>query len=149
MAEALKEVEPSADEQGRRQAIAEIVRARLNEWQARLDRIEGDALRGVSRALASGDAKLRDLDRTLARVSRDDWTVPGVRRQLEGLRARAQAARNSAMKRVGEMPGTAVEKLASGTRVPLRTLGDRLAAMAKRIEGARNGADAGAPKNGK
>jgi hypothetical protein len=53
-------------------------------------------------------------------VSPDDWTVPGVRRQLDKVRARAESLRASAVKRVAEMPGTAVSALASRARARSR-----------------------------
>lgn len=150
MAEAAKN-QANPDDQTNRQAIADLVRSRLTDLQERLGRLETDARGRVSRALATGNAKLRDLDRTLARVSRDDWTVPAVRKQLDELRARAEVARANALKRVAEMPGTAVQALAAGTRAPVQSLTNGLAAIARRLEARPDGGAREKPKaaNGK
>jgi hypothetical protein len=130
----------------KRQAIPELVRSRITQVQERLGEIETGARGRISRALTSGNTKLRDLDRALARVSRADWTVPGVRRQLGDLRDRAESLRASALKRVAEMPGTAVEALATGTRAPIRNLAKGIADIAKRIE---NGSSVAEGEEGK
>ncbi len=135
-------------DQTKKQGIPEIVRSRITHLHERLGELETDARGRISRALASGNEKLRELDKALARVSRDDWTVPGVRRQLDELRARAASVRASALKRVAEMPGTAVEALANGTRAPIQNLTNGLAEIAKRIEGRSNGKSAEKPKAG-
>jgi len=126
-------------DQPEKQAIPEIVRSRITQLQERLGELEMEARGRVSRALTSGNANLRELDRALERVSPDDWTVPGVRRQLDKLRARAESFRASALKRVAEMPGTAVSALASGARAPIQSLTSGLDEIAKRIEGRSNG----------
>jgi hypothetical protein len=136
-------------DQTKKQAIADMVRSRITHLQERLGELETDARGRISRALTSGNAKLNELDKALARVSRDDWTVPGVRRQLDELRARAASARTNALKRVAEMPGTAVEALANGTRAPIQNLTHGLAEFAKRIERRSNGTNGEEPKAGK
>jgi len=123
-----------------RKAITESVRSRITQLQERIGEIETGARGRISRVLTNGNAKLRDLDKTLAGVSRDDWTVAGVRRQLDQLRVRAGTARTNALKRVAELPGTAVVALASGTRAPVQNLAKGIAEMAKRIEVRPNGA---------
>lgn len=130
-----------AVDQTKKQPINELVRSRITQLQARLGELETGARGRISRALTSGNTKLRQLDETLARVSRDDWTVAAVRRQVDEIRARAGAARASALKRVAGMPGTAVEALASGSRAPIKNLSNRLAEIAKRFEARPNGAN--------
>ncbi len=124
----------------KKQAIAGIVRSRITQLQERIGEIETGARGRISRALTTGNAKLRELDQTLASVSRDDWTVAGVRKQLGGLRARAETVRAKALKRAAELPGTAVVALANGTRAPIQNLSSGLAQIAKRIEARPNGA---------
>lgn len=156
MAEALNDqAKENGNDPTARHAIADAVRSRLTHLHERLGKLETDARGRVYRALSTGNAKLRDLDRSLSRVSRDDFTVPAVRRQLGELRARADAARANALKRVAEMPGHAVQALASGTRAPIQGLTSRLTAIAKKIEGTNgapgekpNGAAAEKPKAG-
>jgi hypothetical protein len=126
-------------DQPKKQAIPEIVRSRITHLQERFGELETEARGRVSRALMSGNANLRELDRALERVSPDDWTVPGLRRQLDRVRARAESFRANALKRVAEMPGTAVSALASGARAPIQSLTNGLDEIAKKIEGRSNG----------
>ncbi len=110
------------------------IRQRLSELQSRLDALETDARHRIRRALGAGHEALHDLDDRLARMSREDWSVPGMRRRMEGLRARAENLRASALKRVAEMPGEAVSKLATGTRTPVQNLSRGLERIAKRLD---------------
>ncbi len=102
--------------------------------QERFNTFETQARGRIRRALSTSNEKLLELDQALARVAKEDWTVPGLRRHLEELRARAEKVRTSARKRVEELPGEAVSRLASGTRTPLQNLAKSLAEMASRIE---------------
>jgi hypothetical protein len=103
-------------------------------FQERFGALEAEAKGRIRRALSTGNAKLLELDETLAKVTRDDWTVPALRKQLEQLRARSRSMRASALKRVQEIPGDAVSRLATGTRAPVQNLARGLAEMAKRFE---------------
>jgi hypothetical protein len=107
--------------------------------QARFDALEAEARGRLVRALGAADEALHGLDDALARVSREDWTVEGMRRRIGGLRARAENLRTTAMKRVADMPGTAVSRLANGSRVPVQNLARELDRLAKRLEQARDG----------
>ena len=100
----------------------------------RIHSLETEARGRLRRALSTGNEKLLELDGAIARFAKDDWTVPGMRRHLEELRARAENLRTTALKRAGEFPGEAVSKLASGTRAPIQTLAKQLADIAKRME---------------
>jgi hypothetical protein len=102
--------------------------------QERFGQIEADAKGRIRRALANGNAKLLELDGRLAKVAKDDWTVPGIRRHVETLRSRAVNMRSEATKRAQELPGEAVSRLATGTRAPLQNLAKQLAELAKRLE---------------
>jgi hypothetical protein len=103
-------------------------------FQERFGALESEAKGRIRRALSTGNAKLLELDGALAKVARDDWTVPALKRQLEQLRTRAEAVRANALKRVQAMPGDAVSKLATGSRAPVQNLARSLAEMAKRFE---------------
>lgn len=102
--------------------------------QERFVAMEQQARGRISRVLTHGNERLRELDRALARVAREDWTVTGMRRHLEAWRVRAENLRAVAIKRAGEMPGEAVSALASGTRRPVQNLAKGLADIAKRLE---------------
>lgn len=146
MAQAVKEPTSVTVPTRKRQPITDVVRSRFANLQDRLGAIESGARGRLVRALAAGNDRLRELDRTLANVQRDDFTVPAVRRQLGDLRARAAAARTNALRRVGELPGNAVHALASWPRAPIQTLTTGIADLARRIEGANEAAAAAKPK---
>jgi hypothetical protein len=106
-------------------------------FQERFGALESEARGRIRRALSTGNAKLLELDEALAKVARDDWTVPALRKQLDHLRARAEEVRASALKRVQEMPGDALSRIATGSRAPVQNLARGLAEMAKRFEAPR------------
>src|SRR5512146_2395075 len=103
-------------------------------FQERFGAFEAEAKGRIRRALSTGNAKLLELDGRLAKVAKDDWTVPGIRRHVEELRSRAVNMRSEATKRAQELPGEAVSLLATQTRAPLQTLAKQLAELAKRLE---------------
>jgi hypothetical protein len=103
-------------------------------FQEKFGVLEAEAKGRIRRALSTGNAKLLELDETLAKVTRNDWTVPAMRKQLEQLRAKAETMRANALKRVQEMPGEAVSRIATGSRTPVQSLAHRLAEMAKLLE---------------
>ncbi len=102
--------------------------------QERITTFENEARGRIHKVLETGNEKLKELDEALAKVAKDDWSVPRVKRELEGLRARAEGFRASAIKRAGELPGEAVTRLANGTRAPIQNLAKGLADIAKRFE---------------
>lgn len=102
--------------------------------QERIDTFEAQARGRLARAFSTGNEKLVELDRALARVERDDWSVKGMQRQVERLRARADNLRADVVRRAGELPGEAVTKLVASSRTPVQTLAKGLADIAKRFE---------------
>ncbi len=102
--------------------------------QERFSTFETEARGRLRRALSTSNEKLLELDQALARVAKEDWSVPGMRRHLEELRARADNLRTTALKRVEQIPAKAMTRLATGTRAPVQNLAKSLAEMAKRIE---------------
>ncbi len=114
--------------------LPDSLRHPLATLHERFDALDKEARGRLRKALDTGNARLRELDDALARVSREDWTVPGMRRHLEGWRARAENLRATALKRVQEMPGTAVSALATGSRAQLQTIARGLAEISRRLE---------------
>lgn len=106
----------------------------LQALQARFEELEVEARGRLLKALGAGQHRLGELDVALAKVAREDWSVPGLRKRLDGLRERAEALRATAVKRVNEMPATAVSALASSTRVPVQNLARELERLAKLVE---------------
>ncbi len=106
----------------------------LQALQARIEELEVEARGRLLKALGAGQHRLSELDVALERVAREDWSVPGLRKRLDGLRERAEALRATAVKRVNEMPATAVSALASSTRVPVKNLARELERLAKLVE---------------
>lgn len=96
----------------------------------RMNTLENEARTRIQRVLSTGNEKLLELDRALSRVDKQDWSVPGMRRHLEDLRAKAEKT----IKRAGDLPGEAVSRIASGTRPPIQNLARGLAEMAKKME---------------
>ncbi len=107
---------------------------RLQALQARFDALETEARGRIRRALGAGQHRLTELDGMLAKWSREDWSVVGMRKRFETLRARAEQLRANAMKRVNEIPGSAMSALASGSRVPVQNLARELERLAKLVE---------------
>ncbi len=103
-------------------------------FQDRYGAFEAEARGRIRRALSTGNAKLMELDEALAKVAKDDWTVPALKKQLVQLRTRAESIRASALKRMQDMPGDAVSTIATGTRAPLQNLARSLAEIAKRFD---------------
>lgn len=114
--------------------LNEILRHPISTLQERFGTFETEAKVRLREVLANGNSRLMELDEALAKVSKDDWTVPGMRRHLEELKLRAEKVRDSAMKRVQEMPAEAVEKIVSGSRGPIQNLAKSLAGIAKKLE---------------
>jgi hypothetical protein len=114
--------------------LNELLRHPLSTLQERLGTFESEAKVRLREVLASGNTRLMELDEALARVSKDDWTVPGMRRHLDELRMRAEKVRDSAVKRMQEMPADAVEKIVSGSRGPIQNLARSLAGIARKLE---------------
>lgn len=107
---------------------------RLASLQARFDALESQARDRLHKALDAGQHRLGELDEMLARWSREDWSVEGMRKRLEVIRTRAEQLRASAAKRVNEMPASAVAALASRSRVPVKNLAHELERLAKLVE---------------
>jgi hypothetical protein len=114
--------------------LNEILRHPISTLQERLVTFETEAKVRLREVLATGNTRLLELDGALAKISKDDWTVPGMRRQLEDLRLRAESLRNTAVKRVETMPAAAVERIVHGSRGPIQNLARSLADLAKKLE---------------
>jgi hypothetical protein len=102
--------------------------------QERFGAFEAQAKGRIKKVLATGNEKLMELDGALAKVAKDDWTVPGIRRHVEELRTRAVTMRSEATKRAQALPGEAVTRIAMGTRAPVQTLAKQLAELAKKLD---------------
>ncbi len=106
----------------------------LKAIQARLDELEAEARGRLLKALGAGQHRLTELDGALEKMAHEDWTVDGLRKRLEGLRKQAEALRATALKRVNEIPGTALTALAASTRVPVQNLARELDRLARLVE---------------
>jgi len=91
--------------------------------QERFGALEAEAKGRIRKALSTGNARLMGLDERLAKIAKEDWTVPGLRRHIDELSRKAQ-----------EIPGEAVTRIATGTRAPIQSLAKGLADLAKRLE---------------
>jgi hypothetical protein len=102
--------------------------------QARFGALEADAKGRLRKALGKGHEAAVGLDEALARVSREDWSVDGMRKRFDVLRHRAENLRANALKRVAGMPGSAVSALATSSRGPVQNLARELEKLAKKLE---------------
>jgi hypothetical protein len=109
-------------------------RSPIAALQERFDALETNAKDRLRKALVTGNEKLRGLDEALARVAKDGLPVGDVRRHLGDLRARAENLRAAAVKRVGEIPGSAVTAIAEGGRSPVQSLARGLAELSKKLD---------------
>jgi hypothetical protein len=109
-------------------------RAALNQLQARFETLEAEARGQLRKALGAGNGALLGLDGALARVSSEDWSVDGVRKRFGVLRAKAENLRSAALKRVADMPGTAVSAIATTSRGPVQNLARELDKLAKKLD---------------
>ncbi|BDG05796.1 hypothetical protein [Anaeromyxobacter oryzae] len=109
-------------------------RGPLEELQARFETLESEGRGRLRKALGAGSGALLGLDEALARVSSEDWSVEGLRKRLGVLRARAENLRAAALKRVAEMPGSAVSAIATTSRTPVQNLARELDRLAKRLD---------------
>ncbi|HEX9241878.1 MAG TPA: hypothetical protein VF875_05495 [Anaeromyxobacter sp.] len=102
--------------------------------QERFGALETEARGRMRRVLSKGNERLMELDERLAKIAKDDWTVPGLRRHMDQLRSRAENLRAEATRKAQKLPGEAVTRLATGTRTPIRNLAKGFADLAKRLE---------------
>lgn len=102
--------------------------------QERFGELEATARDRLQKALGAAQQRLSELDVALAKVAREDWTVDALRKRLESLRRQAESIRTAALKRVNELPGSAVAALATSTRGPVQNLARELERLAKAIE---------------
>jgi hypothetical protein len=108
--------------------------SQLTALQARFEALEDEARGRIWKALGAGHDRLSELDQALGRMSREDWSVDGMRRRLEGLRARTEALRESTLRRMNELPASALAALATGTRRPVQNLARELERLARLVE---------------
>ncbi|HSN90698.1 MAG TPA: hypothetical protein VLS93_05680 [Anaeromyxobacteraceae bacterium] len=125
---------PEATEKATKFPAAEPEKSPRASVQERIDALEAGAKRRLDHLLESGNAGLSRIDHFLERVSKEDWTLTGMRRRFGELRSKAENAGTSALKRVDEMPGEAVSALATAGRARIQGLSRGLSAIAKRLE---------------
>lgn len=119
-----------------------VFQSSIHTLQTRITELEVEAKGRLRKALGAGNDALLGLDERLAKVSREDWSVDGLRKRIDVLRHRAENLRTNALRRVSEMPGTAVSALATSSRGPVQNLARELEKLAKRLEPGEVGAPA-------
>jgi hypothetical protein len=110
---------------------AEVIAMTIQE---RFGALESEARGRIRKVLSKGNERLMELDGRLAKIAKDDWTVPGLRRHIDELRSRAENLRAEATKKAQQLPGEAVARIATGTRAPIQNLAKGLADLARRLE---------------
>jgi hypothetical protein len=114
--------------------LNEMIRHPISALQETFETFETEAKVRLREVLATGNTRLMELDGRLAKVSREDWTVPGMKRHLDVFKVRAESFRDSAMKRVETMPADAVQKIVTTSRGPIQNLAKSLAEFARKLE---------------
>lgn len=117
----------------------------LEAAQERLEQFEEEAQRLFKELMDKGRASRKDLEQIVARLSRQDWTLPELKQRLErlreqgveraaDLRGRAETWRTEAMERLSELQARAVAFLGVASRDEVRELSREIDRLAKRIE---------------
>jgi hypothetical protein len=137
---------------GRAVKIPEFLREPLEAAQARIERLEVDAERVLKDLMDKGRAGRKEIEQIVARLSKQDWTLPEVKHRIEKLRdqgveaavewrGKAETFRVEAMERMVDLQGRAIAFLGVASRDQVEELSRELERIAKKIEkaGARKG----------
>lgn len=98
-----------------------------------------DLKRRLGQLVEIGSARLTQLDERLARVSKEDWSLTGMRRQVKALRAKGLEARSAALKWLDGLPGEAIAAAAVAGRGQVRSLASSLKWVERRLDGTQPG----------
>jgi DNA repair exonuclease SbcCD ATPase subunit len=116
----------------------------LEAAQERLEQFEEEAQRLFRELMDKGRASRKDLEQMVARLSRQDWTLPELRHRLErlrdqgveraaGLRGKAETWRTEAMEKLSELQARAAAFLGVASRDEVQELSREIDRLAKRI----------------
>jgi phage terminase small subunit len=135
--------------------VPEFLKEPLEAAHARLEQFEVDAERVLRDLMDKGRASRKEIEQIVARLSKQDWTLPEVKHRIVKLReqgveravewrGRAESFRTEAMERVVDLQGRAIAFLGVASRDQVDELSKEIDRLAKKI--AKSG---GAPKKGK
>jgi hypothetical protein len=125
--------------------VPEFLKEPLEAAQERLERLEVEAQRVWNDLMVRGRAGRKDIEQILARLSKQDWSLPEMRTALEKLReqgavraaewrGKAETWRAEAMERMVLLQGKAVAFLGVATREQVEELSRELDRLARKIE---------------
>jgi DNA-binding transcriptional MerR regulator len=117
----------------------------LEAAQGRLEQFEEEAQRLFKDLMDKGRASRKDLEQIVARLSRQDFTLPELKHRLErlrdqgveraaGLRGKAETWRSEAMERLSDLQARAVAFLGVASRDEVQELSREIDRLARRIE---------------
>ncbi len=125
--------------------VPEFLREPLEAAQERLEHFEVEAQRMFKDLMDKGRASRKDLDKIVARLSKQDWTFPELKHRLDRFReqgveraaewrGRAETWRTEALERLAVLQSRAVTFLGVATREQVEELSRELDRLARRIE---------------
>jgi tetrahydromethanopterin S-methyltransferase subunit G len=124
--------------------VPEFLKEPLEAAHARLEQFEVDAERVLKDLMDKGRASRKEIEQIVARLSKQDWTLPevkqrigklreqGVERATE-LRGRAETFRAEAMERVVDLQGRAIAFLGVASRDQVEELSKELDRLSRKI----------------
>ncbi len=140
--------------------VPDFLKEPLEAAQERLGKLELEAQRVWNDLMVRGRAGRKDIEQILARLSKQDWSLPEMRAALErfreqGLlraaewRGKAESWRAEAMERMVVLQGKAVAFLGVATREQVEELSRELERLARKIERGQKPPKKGAKRSGK
>lgn len=140
---------------GRAVKVPEFLKEPLEAAQARLEQFEVDAERVLKDLMDKGRASRKEIEQMLARLSKQDWTLPEMKHRIEKLRdqgveraaelrGKAETFRTEAMERVVDLQGRAIAFLGVASRDQVEELSREIDRLAKKIS-----KSGGVPKKGR
>jgi uncharacterized coiled-coil DUF342 family protein len=147
--------ETAKENGGRAVKVPEFLKEPLEAAQARLEQFEVDAERVLKDLMDKGRASRKEIEQIVARLSKQDWTLPEMKQRIDKLReqgveravewrGRAETFRTEAMERVVDLQGRAIAFLGVASRDQVDELSKEIDRLAKKI--AKSGA---VPKKGR
>jgi DNA-binding transcriptional MerR regulator len=138
------------NDQTRSVKVPEFLREPLSAAQVKLEQFEEDASRVFRDLMVRGRAGRKDIEHIVARLSKQDWTLPEMKQRLErlrdqgaeraaGWRGKAETFRAEVLERMLELQARAVSFLGVATREQVQALSRELERLERRIAKAQKG----------
>jgi DNA-binding Lrp family transcriptional regulator len=124
--------------------VPEFLREPIEAAQARLEQLEEDAERVLRDLMDKGRASRKEFEQIVARLSKQDFSIPEVKQRIEKLRGqgveravewrgKAETFRAEALERMVELQGRAIAFLGVASRDQVDELSRELDRLSKKI----------------